>query len=173
MDGNFSMCVISYNLRGFCKLEQDFCNQLTSINMVGNSLPILCNQENFIINSNSYRINNALPGFHTVIKPAVKNNFDNGRPSNGMFIAVPNKNQNFDDSELLETLNHIRTSTNVCRRLRRCIPLHLFFRDISFNCLPFYKELRSSYIFEKMRSSSFFEKMRSSSIFVKFGQSSI
>ena len=92
-----------------------------------------------------------MPGFHTIIKPAVKNIFDNGRPSNGMFIAVPNnfkniiddvspnywrlqavilncsniklllinsyvpvdpKTRNFDDSELLETLNHIRNVLN-------------------------------------------------------------
>ena len=120
--------------------------------VVGNSVPILCNQENFILRANSYRINNALPGFYSLIKPAVKNNFDTGRPKNGMFIAVPDtfkniiedvspnywrlqavilncsnfrillinsyfpvdpKTLNFDDSELLETLNHIRSIVNI------------------------------------------------------------
>ena len=143
---------MSYNSRGFCTAKQDFCNILLSDNTVGSSVPILCNQENFILRANSYRINNALPGFYTVIKPAVKNNFDSGRPKNGMFIAVPDmykniledvspnywrlqavvlncsncrillinsyfpvdpKTQNFDDSELLETLNHIRNVLNI------------------------------------------------------------
>ena len=123
-----------------------------SDHVVGNSVPILCNQENFILRANSYRINNALPGFYSLIKPAVKNNFDTGRPKNGMLIAVPDtfkniiedvspnywrlqavilncsnfrillinsyfpvdpKTLNFDDSELLETLNHIRSVVNI------------------------------------------------------------
>jgi exonuclease III len=151
-DGNFSVCIMSYNSRGFCKIKQDFCNLLTSDNVVGNSVPILCNQENFILRANSYRINNALTGFHTIIKPAVKNDFNYGRPKNGMFIAVPDmfkniiedvspnfwrlqaviicctnfklllinsyfpvdpKTMNFDESELLETLNHIRNVMNM------------------------------------------------------------
>ena len=151
-DGNFSVCVLSYNSRGFCKFKQNFCEFLTSENVVGNSLPILCNQENFILKANSYKISNALPRSHLIIKPAVKNNLDRGRPRNGMFIAVPThfkniiddvspnfwrlqavilncsnfrlllinsyfpvdpRTMNFDESELLETLNHIRNVLNM------------------------------------------------------------
>ena len=53
-------------------------------------MPILCNQENFILRGNAYKIKNALPDLHTIIKPAVVSSFDGaGRPKNGMFISVP------------------------------------------------------------------------------------
>ena len=53
----------------------------------GNKLPILCNQENFIIRGNSYLIEKALSNCHIVFKPSVKEHIE-GRPKNGMFIAV-------------------------------------------------------------------------------------
>ena len=129
-------------------MKQEFCRLLMSVQMVGNSIPLLCNQENFILRANSYKINKALPGYHAIIKPAVKNNLDNGRPRNGMFVAIPNSFKNiiedvspnfwrlqavlikcsnssllvinsyfpvdprtnrFDDSELLEIFQHIRS----------------------------------------------------------------
>ena len=145
---------MSYNSRGFCTLKQEFCRLLSSSQTVGNSVPILCNQENFVLRANCYKIRNSLPDFHTIIKPAVKQTLDNGRPKNGMFIAIPNAFKNmlndvspafwrlqaatvdcsssriiiinsyfpvdprtktFNDSELLETLQHIRNilETNV------------------------------------------------------------
>jgi hypothetical protein len=55
------------------------------------------------------------------------------------------------------------------QKMRRCVPLHIFPHDISFNCLPFHKELRLSYIFEKMRSSSIYEKIRASSFLLNLG----
>ena len=55
----------------------------------GESYPILCNQENFILNANRYKIKQCLDNEHIIFKPAVKNTHDNGRPKNGMFIAVP------------------------------------------------------------------------------------
>ena len=61
-----------------------------SRNTVGNRKPILCNQENFILRGNSYKINQSLPGFYCLINPAVKETHDKGRAKNGMFIAVPN-----------------------------------------------------------------------------------
>ena len=62
---------------------------LVSDAVTGGKLPILCNQENFQLRDNSYRLNQALPGFKLLIKPAVKNDLNYGRPSNGMFIAFP------------------------------------------------------------------------------------
>ena len=88
------LCIISYNSRGFCKEKQRFCRLLTSGSIVGNKIPIFCNQENFILRGNSYKINQALPGFYPIIKPAVKNVLDKGRPRNGMFVAVPDKFKN-------------------------------------------------------------------------------
>ena len=84
-----SFCLVSYNSRGFCALKQEFCRILSSKEVVGNSLPVLCNQENFVLKSNTYKINNALPGFHIVLKPAVLSSCDRGRPKGGLFIALP------------------------------------------------------------------------------------
>ena len=89
-----SLCVLSFNSRGFCQIKQDFCRELLSVQVVGSSLPLLCNQENFILRSNSYKIRNALPGYYPVIKPAVNPSLENGRAKNGMFIAVPEKLKN-------------------------------------------------------------------------------
>ena len=83
------LCVFSYNSRGFGALKQGFCNHLSSRSVVGNKIPILCNQENFILRSNSYKLNQALPNFHLVINPAEKGSHCKGRPRGGMFIAVP------------------------------------------------------------------------------------
>ena len=85
-----SVCLLSYNSRGFCSAKQEFCKLITSAQTVGSALPILCNQENFVLRNNAYRIKNTFPGFHLVIKPAVKVDTDNGRPKNGMFMAIPN-----------------------------------------------------------------------------------
>ena len=62
---------------------------LVSREVVGDKLPILCNQENFILRENTYKIIQALPNFQVVLNPAVKFEHDNGRPKNGMFIAFP------------------------------------------------------------------------------------
>ena len=67
---------------------------MTSESVVGNKIPILCNQENFILRGNSYKINQALPDYFAIIKPAVKKALDKGRPRNGMFVAVPDKFKN-------------------------------------------------------------------------------
>ena len=91
---NKQLCILSYNSRGFGKIKQEYCKQLVSEYIVGDKLPILCNQENFILKGNSYKINQVLPGFHLFIKPAVKKNMDKGRAKNGMFIAVPDEVKN-------------------------------------------------------------------------------
>ena len=72
----------------------EFLSQLVSPQMVGNSIPIICNQENFILKSNSYRIFQAVPGFHFLVNPAVKDIQDRGRPKNGMFIGFPDSIRN-------------------------------------------------------------------------------
>ena len=70
-------------------------NHLVSRSIIGDNIPILCNQENFILKGNSYRLYQAVPGFHFYINPAVKTVQDNGRPKNGMFICVPETVKNY------------------------------------------------------------------------------
>ena len=67
---------------------------LVSREVVGDKLPILCNQENFILRDNSYKIANIFPDSQVLINPAVKTSQDKGRPKNGMFIAIPEKLKN-------------------------------------------------------------------------------
>ena len=52
-------------------------------------MPIICNQENFILRKNAFTVKNALSGFHVLFQGAKKDNLDNDRPANGMFIALP------------------------------------------------------------------------------------
>ena len=56
--------------------------------MDNNVIPILCNQKNFILKGNDYIIRKALPEFHVIFKPVTKEHLE-GRPKNGMFIALP------------------------------------------------------------------------------------
>ena len=83
------ICFLSYNSRGFSDLKIEFMNLLLSQEVVGDKLPILCNQENFILRDNSYKLTRAFPGYHVLVNPAIKNTHDKGRPKNGMFIAYP------------------------------------------------------------------------------------
>ena len=89
-----NVCCVSYNSRGFSSIKTNFIKYLVSREVVGDKLPILCNQENFILRDNSYKLTNALPGFQLLINPAVKYSQDKGRPKNGMFIAFPDKIKN-------------------------------------------------------------------------------
>ena len=86
---NQEVCVISYNSRGFNRMHQDFIKTLVSDQVVGDKLPIICNQEHFILRGNFYKIPEAVSGFHFFFNPAVKANLDRGRPKGGMFIAIP------------------------------------------------------------------------------------
>ena len=83
------LCILSYNSRGFSADKQEFCKLITSKAIIGDKLPILCNQENFLLRGNSYKINQALKGYYCIINPAIKETHDRGRARNGMFIAVP------------------------------------------------------------------------------------
>ena len=83
-------CIMSYNSRGFSAMTQDFINTLSSDKIVGDKLPIICNQENFILRGNFYKLRKACPDSHFIFNPAIKNSFDKGRPKGGMFVSVPN-----------------------------------------------------------------------------------
>ena len=87
---NQEACLISYNSRGFSVAHQELIKTLSSDQVSGNKLPIICNQENFILKGNFYKILKALPDFQIFFNPAVKQNFESGRPKGGLFIAVPN-----------------------------------------------------------------------------------
>ena len=53
--------------------------------------PIPCNQENFLLQGNGYKIKQCLPNARIIFKKATKDNMGGGRPKNGMFIAVPDE----------------------------------------------------------------------------------
>ena len=81
------LCIFSFNSRGFNLDKQVFCHNL--IMSPGSNLTVLCNQENFLLKANGYIIKQALPDFHILLKPALKESLE-GRPRNGMLIAMPN-----------------------------------------------------------------------------------
>ena len=81
-----NICLYSFNSRGFGDDKQEICKMLTTKN--NSNLPILCNQENFLLLNNRYKIKQCLPDFHIYVKPAVMDSLY-GRPRNSMFIAVP------------------------------------------------------------------------------------
>ena len=84
-------------------MKQEFCRNLMSL--CGNKIPVLCNQENFLLRENNYKVRQALPGCHIIFKGAKKVNLDKGRPANGMFLAIPDK---FNGSILDVSPNHWR-----------------------------------------------------------------
>ena len=81
------LILFSYNSRGFDSDKQFICKYL--VQLAGKNIPILCNQENFLLKANSYKVKKCLPDFHIFFKSAIKVNYD-GRAKNGMFIAIPN-----------------------------------------------------------------------------------
>ena len=91
---SIKVCIYSYNSRGFSDINQNLMKLLVSDSIAGGKIPILCNQENFQLRDNSYRLSKALPGFKLIIKPAVKKDLHYGRPSNGMFMAFPDSIKN-------------------------------------------------------------------------------
>ena len=80
-----NLSIISFNSRGFGLDKQSICGKLISIK---DNVTILCNQENFLLKNNSFKIKQALPNYQIIFKPAIKDNLG-GRPKNGMFIAIP------------------------------------------------------------------------------------
>ena len=79
------MCLVSYNSRGFNDCKKDFVRDLVK---VAGCDAIIFNQENFVLKKNGYTIEQTLPNHKVIVKPAIKNSLD-GRPKNGMFIAIP------------------------------------------------------------------------------------
>ena len=79
-------CIYSYNSRGFTADKQEVYKELLQDDKM--VISILCNQENVLLKANGYMIEQALHGYHIVFKPAEKEFLD-GRPKNGMFIAIP------------------------------------------------------------------------------------
>ena len=88
------ICIISWNSRRSSKQKLQLMNKLVSQEIVGEKIPILCNQENFILKANLYRLYQEVPGFHFFVNPAIKETQDIGRPKNGMFICVPDRIKN-------------------------------------------------------------------------------
>ena len=84
--GKDSICIYSYNPRGFSEDKQDVCKILFVD--TEKYYPILCNQENFLLKGNNYKIKQCLPNARVIFKEAIKASFE-GRPKNRMFVAIP------------------------------------------------------------------------------------
>ena len=87
-EGKVKLCIFSYNSRGFTEEKQNICKSLFIENE--SYYPLLCNQENFILKGNNYKIKQCLPTAKIFYKEAVKETQE-GRPKNGMFIAIPDE----------------------------------------------------------------------------------
>ena len=85
-NNTFKLRIYSYNSRGFDMIKQEVCKEMVSLNT--EYATIICNQENFVLKGNSHKILQTLPNHHIFIKPATKEKLV-GRPTNGMFVAVP------------------------------------------------------------------------------------
>ena len=64
-------CIVSWNSRGSSAQKLQFMRKLVSPEIVGDRIPILCNQENFILKSNSYKLYQSIPGFQFFVNPAL------------------------------------------------------------------------------------------------------
>ena len=84
---NELLCIFRYNSRDFNLDKQVFCRNL--IMSSGCNLTVLCDQENFLLKANGNIIKQVLPDFHILFKSTLKECLE-GRPRNGMFIAMPN-----------------------------------------------------------------------------------
>ena len=86
LKSNADLCLLSYNSRWICKIKQNFFQLLVS--MCGNKIPVLCNQENFLLRSNCYKIRQCLPDFHVISKSAIKFNLSYGWPINRIILEM-------------------------------------------------------------------------------------
>ena len=111
-----NICIHSFNSRGFDKIKQSVCLEISSLEQ--SKINIICNQENFVLEGNGYLIRQALPDYHIFIKPAKKDKLD-GRPVNGMFLALPSylRNKAKDVSPLNERMQGITLETDSGRLL--------------------------------------------------------
>ena len=83
--GKDSICIYSYSSRGFTEDKQDICKILFAD--TDTYYPILCNQENFLLKGNNYKVTQCLSNALVIFKEAIKDSFE-GRPKNGMFVAI-------------------------------------------------------------------------------------
>ena len=114
MDSTYTskyICFYSFNSRGFHKDKQDICKLLALKNH--SNLPILCNQENFPLQNNGYKVRWCLTDSHIFFKRVVMES-TYGRPKNGIFIAVPKEiKENVKDI----SPNHWRTQAVIVHTL--------------------------------------------------------
>ena len=101
--------IFSYNSRGFGADKQDILKTLAVTD--DKSIPIICNQENFLLSNNSYKVKQCLPGSDIYFKKA-EMDLVAGRTKNGMFIAVPLA---FKEYVKNESPNHWRIQAVVIR----------------------------------------------------------
>ena len=87
--GESEFCIFSFNSRGFGATTRDFISRLASKEFIGNKDAIICNQENFLLKASAYKINQTLPGYYTIVKPAEKTTLCRGRAKGGLFMAFP------------------------------------------------------------------------------------
>ena len=113
MDNTYTnICLYSFNSRGFGDDKQDICKLLMLKNDC--TVPILCNQENFLLFNNRYKVKQTLPNCHILFKTAVMDS-SYGRPKNGMFIAVPNE---FRENILDVSPNHWRIQAIIINTMK-------------------------------------------------------
>ena len=84
--GKDVICIYSYNSRGFTEDKQDICKILFAD--TDKYYSILCNQENFLLKGNNYKVTQCLPNARVIFKETIKDCFE-GIPKNGMFVAIP------------------------------------------------------------------------------------
>ena len=115
--GKDSVCIFSYNSRGFSQEIQDLCKML----MINSEkyFPILCNQENFLLQSNNFKVKQCLQNAHIFFKAATKDSI-NGRPKNGMFIAVPDELKEY---VVDVSLNHWRVQAIILLTPKNKMPI--------------------------------------------------
>ena len=64
--GKDSICIYSYNFGGFSEDKQDVCKILFVD--TEKYYPILCNQENFLLKGNNYKITQCLPNARVIFR---------------------------------------------------------------------------------------------------------
>ena len=63
------ICFLSWNSRGSSDQKLNLMYNLVQPDIIGDCIPILCNQENFLLKPNVYKLLQTLPEFHFFINP--------------------------------------------------------------------------------------------------------
>ena len=101
--------------------KQDMCKLLMLKNK--HSIPVLCTQEHFLLKSNSYKVKQALPDCRVFFKNAVMET-NQGRPRNGMFIAVPKE---IEEHVLDVSPHHWRIQAVIINALNKILVINSYF----------------------------------------------